>query len=133
MPIRFKAISSLGSRKVRPKGKEAVGACAVENYLDKDAVSEEADVADDEGADVFVELLRDAFVLHQEVLAKGGTGELHLQLAVAHEDLSGVAADGLAHDFGPSLHDAVLQQRGLEAFFAQESQQDIAHYGTVLV
>ena len=133
MPIRFKPLSSLRGRKVRPKGKEAVGASAVENYFDIYAVLEEADVADDKGADVFVEFLRDAFVLHQEVLAKGGTGELHLQLAVAHEDLSGVAADGLAHDFGPSLHDAVLQQRGLEAFFAQESQQDIAHYGTVLV
>lgn len=133
MSIRFKAISCLGSRKVRPKGKKAVGACAVENYLDKDAVSEEADVADDEGADVFVELLRDAFVLHQEVLAEGGTGELHLQLAVAHEDLSGIAADGFAHDFGPRLRDAVLQQGGLQAFFAQESQQDIAHYGKLFV
>jgi len=133
MPIRFNPLSFLGSRKVRLEGKEAVGGGAIENYFDIYAVSEEADVADDEGADVFVELLRDAFVLHQEVLAKGGTGELHLQLAVAHEDLSGVAADGLAHYFGPSLHDAVLQQWGLEAFFAQESQQDIAHYGKLVV
>lgn len=70
MPIRFKAISCLWSRKVRLMGKKAARTRVIENYFDKYAVSEEADVADDEGADVFVELLRDAFVLHQEVLAE---------------------------------------------------------------
>ena len=77
-----------------------------------------------------VEFLGDAFVLHHEVLPEGCAAELHMQLAFAHKDLAGIAADDFPHHFGPSLGDAVLQQRRFQALLPQEGQQDIANRGS---
>ena len=88
-------------------------------------MSEEANIADDIRADVGVELLCDAFVLHQEVLAEGGAGELHMELAFTDIDLLRVAAYCASHHFWPSLGDAVFQQRCLQAFCPQVSQKGI--------
>lgn len=77
-----------------------------------------------------VELLGDAFMLHHEILAEGCAAELHMQLAFAHEDLAGKAADDCPHHFGPSLRDAVLQKGRLQTLLPQIGQQDIANRGS---
>ena len=73
-----------------------------------------------------VELLGNALMLHQKVLSEGRTVELDVQLPLAYKDLTRVAADGIAHHLRPRLHDAVLQQRRLQALLPEEGQQDIA-------
>ena len=87
--------------------------------------SEEADIADDIGAYVVVEFLGDAFVLHHQVLPERGTRELDMQFAFANEDLFGIAIDHFAHHFGSCLRDAILEQRRLQAFLTQKSQQNV--------
>ena len=72
-----------------------------------------------------VELLCDAFVLHHQVLPERGTGELHMQLALANEDLLGIAANGRAHHIRPGLHNAVFKQGRLQALLSQKDQQGI--------
>ena len=88
-------------------------------------MSEEANIVDDIGTNVGVELLCNAFVLHQKVLSKRGTGELNLQLAFANKDLLGVAAYCSTHHLSPCLRDAILEQRRLQAFLTQECQKHI--------
>ena len=72
-----------------------------------------------------VELLCNALVLHQKVLPERSTGELHLQLAFADKNLTGISADSPAHHLWPGLHNAILKQRRLQTVLTKEGQQGI--------
>ena len=102
------------------------------HFYYRNVLSEETDIADDVRADVFVEFLGDAFVLHHQVLAKRSTRELNMQLALLDKDLLRIARNGLPHHFGPSLSNAIFQQRRLQALLLQESQQNILKWLRVI-
>ena len=102
------------------------------HFYYRNVLSEETDIVYDVGADVFVEFLGDAFVLHHQVLAKRGTRELNMQLALLDKDLLRIARNGLPHHLGPSLSNAIFQQRRLQALLLQESQQNILKWLRVI-
>ena len=102
------------------------------HFYYRNVLSEETDIADDISANVFVEFLGDAFVLHHEVLAKRGTRELNMQLALLDEDLLRIARNGLPHHLRPRLSNTILQQRRLQALLLQESQQNILKWLRVI-
>ena len=61
-------------------------------------------------ADVFVEAADDVLTLHGEFHAEGGIGEVDEKRLVADVEGGGVGGNGLAHDVGPGVDEALLEE-----------------------
>ena len=84
----------------------------------------ESDFGDDLAADVGIEAADNVLTLHGEFHAQGGVGEVDKERLVANEQVFGIGVDGLAHHLGPRVDEALLEQRRLEALFAEGFEND---------